>query len=100
MTFAAGPYTIYHGITDGAPRGAVVVTVFADSVNLESNTRYRARASASGAVFFEHEGSGTLTMYPQPGPGRAMIYVRNDDTAHTRAICVVPAGWSVTQCGN
>lgn len=98
--FVAGPYTIYHGITDGARPGSVVVTVFANSVTLESNTRYRARASASGAVFFEPEGLGTLITYEQPGPGRAMIYARNDDTGHARAICVVPAGWSVSQCGN
>jgi hypothetical protein len=38
-------------------------------------------------------------MYSPPQPGRAMVYARNDDPANWRAICIIPASWPQSYCG-
>lgn len=94
--FAAGDYVIYYGVTTGA--FGPVTNVQMQPVTLASNTRYAARATSMGFESFQPGGSA-LMMHSDPGPGRAMIYARNDDMQNWRAICVLPVGIPISQCG-
>jgi len=99
MAFEAGTYTIYHGLTDGSGPQSPIWNIQSETVVLVPGERYIARASGGGLVSFA-PGGGALTMYPQPQRGYAMIYARNDDVTHWRAMCVVPSGWPIAYCGN
>lgn len=97
MSFAPGNYVIYHGLTDGSGPLAPIWNIQSHQVTLAPNTRYIARASNIGFASFRADG-GSLNMYTPPEQGRAMIYVRNDDPTHWRAICVLPVGMPQSNC--
>jgi len=97
MSFEPGSYVIYHGLTDGSGPQAPIWNVQSHHVTLAPDTRYVARASSTGFESFQSGGAG-LNMYSAPERGRAMIYVRNDDVANWRAICVLPVGMPQSNC--
>ncbi|GAB4268008.1 MAG: hypothetical protein Kow0013_18460 [Pararhodobacter sp.] len=96
MTFQAGTYTIHHGYTDGSGPHSPIWNIRSETVTLSPNTQYVARADRFGDVSFMPR---DMPMYPRPAPGTAMIYARNDDPTSWRAICVVPQGWGIGNCG-
>lgn len=97
MSFEPGAYVIYHGITDGSGSQSPIWNIQSHQVTLSPDTRYVARASSMGFESFQ-SGGGSLIMYREPERGRAMIYVRNDDIANWRAICVLPVGMPQSTC--
>jgi hypothetical protein len=98
MGFEPGAYVIYHGLTDGSGPTSPIWNIQAVPVTIAPDTRYIARASSWGIESFNAEG-GALNMYSPPQPGRAMVYARNDDPANWRAICIIPASWPQSYCG-
>ena len=98
MSFDPGTYTVYHGITDGSGPTAPIRNIQTATITLAPDTRYIARASNLGFESFVPAG-GSLIMYSPPEQGHAMIYARNDDPANWRAVCILPVGWSMDQCG-
>ncbi len=96
--FEAGSYVIYYGVTDASGPYAPIRDIRSYAVTLGSNQRYLASATSAGTVGFNTD--GRLITYSAPGPDHAMIYARNDDPRNWRAICVLPAGWPMSYCGN
>ena len=94
MYFQPGNYVIYYGLVQGGQ----IYDIRNSAVTLMPNERYLASASSSGWVNFTTD--PRLSAYQPPAPGQAMIYARNDDSANERAICVLPAGWPMSYCGN
>ncbi|MEZ5751889.1 MAG: hypothetical protein R3D60_07975 [Paracoccaceae bacterium] len=98
MAFQAGNYTIYSAVSQGIAPGTPLSDIRAFGWSLSPNTMYVARASGAGHLSFV-PGGGEVTMYQRPPQGMARVFARNDDVVHIRAICILPAGWPLSQCG-
>ncbi|NKX45859.1 hypothetical protein [Roseicyclus persicicus] len=93
MHYQPGSYTVYTSIVQNGQRQQVE----AYSVTMQPNERYLAAASSMGHLSFSTD--ARLITYSPPAPGMAMVYGRNDDVTYDRAICILPAGWPMAQCG-
>jgi hypothetical protein len=91
--FEAGTYDVY--LADALNNGlGPMRNIVRYTVTFQSNQRY---AADIGQTSF---GVTTASnMYRDPGVGFASLYVRNSNQQRWRAICVLPQGSDISQCG-
>jgi len=96
-TFKAGQYMVYTAISD--PNGMRISSWEPHGpITLDSGDKWKVTFVPNP---YPHEilwakNSVDLMQYQVPRPGRAMIYATNNDRAHWRSICVLPASAGMT----
>jgi hypothetical protein len=93
----SGWYTVYTG--NAGNGGGPITGIYNYDYEFVSEGHY-AMALASGNEQFSIEAFGEWNLYPNPGTGMSRVYARNDSTQSWRAICILPRGTPVAQCGN